>query len=148
MGVLYTVSLPWCCITLYHTEWVNMILNYSFLCHAHFFFNFGGPLSIYEVCNCRWKRKPRSICLELDFYVKLWRSTYLLRGLGAGMSKSSLRGHWIISFDQSNQVSFTPTDLLRLSKGSEPFRIMSVDFSPIVILPKIMWVRDSLAKWK
>lgn len=92
LGVLYTVSLPWCSITLYHTEWVNMILNYSFLCHSHLFSE-DLCLPICEVFSCGWKTEPRSICLELGFYVKLWRSTYLLKGLRAGKSKSSLGGH-------------------------------------------------------
>lgn len=99
MGILYTVSLPWCSITWHHIEWVNMILNYSFLCHSHFLFSEDLCLtsSLRSVQLWHWDKKSHCVCLELDLYIKLCISVYLLQGLREGMLDSGIGGSSIIS---------------------------------------------------
>lgn len=102
MGILYTVSLPWCSITLYHIEWVNMILNYSFLCHSHFLFSEDLCLPICEMCNYdTGKGKPHSIYLELDFYKNYvfrdWEKRYWQ------VASEDVNFFWSIKSDKTHQ---------------------------------------------
>lgn len=143
MGILCTVSLPRCSITLYRTEWVNMILNYCFWCHSWFLFS-------EDLCpvgeNATIHGHTRRAYAEFDLLHKtMWISVFEASEdrCWKGVSED------VKLFRLINLVRSLLNPLIYFHrKLSEPFQIVSGDFASILTLPKTMWVRDPLSESK
>lgn len=145
MGILYTVSLPWCSITLYHIEWVNMILNYSFLCHSHFFIFLRTFVFLFVKCATTTLKKETSQHL---FGVDFYKNDIFGVSEKGYWKVASEGGDYFCLFDQSSQIKHINV-FQNKSENIWAFQIVSSDFFRILILlPKIVWVKDPLAKWK